>query len=202
MIFMKGLLLGFSLIVPVGTQNAFAIRQGLRRELVFFTALIFTLCDCVLISIGVLGAGHYLAQNPIFKLILTIGGAVYLLIYSGNLLFNLLKRNHLLVQADNNRSNSLAKVATQAILFSWLNPHAIIDTVVIIGSVVAQYRIKEGLIFGCGTIVSSCIWFFLLCYGARTLSSLFKRSIFLITMDIAVAAICIWISIGLFHKSI
>lgn len=192
--FLEGLLLSFGLIAAIGPQNAFVIRQGLKRQFVFTTALLTSLCDALLILVGVLGVGQILAQNKFLKLALVIGGAIFLSIYGIKSLLRAFKKETLKVDSSKAAILSHKKIILQAISFSLLNPHAILDTTVIIGSVSAQYPIDGVWKFACGAISASFLWFFMLCYGAKSLSGYLQKPIVWKIIDISIGVVCLCIA--------
>jgi L-lysine exporter family protein LysE/ArgO len=199
--FINGFFLSFTLIAAIGPQNAFVIRQGLKAEHVFLTALLCAFCDSVLILIGVLGAGQFLGQNEFIKTILTLAGVCFLVLYGAKSFYNVTKKERLTIKATN-QPVSRKKIILQGISFSWLNPHAILDTVVIIGSVSAQYTFSESILFGSGAIIASLTWFFLLAYCAKKLSKYFQVPLTWKIIDFIVGIICFWITYGLLKEFI
>ncbi|MCH9754124.1 MAG: LysE/ArgO family amino acid transporter [Alphaproteobacteria bacterium] len=194
--FIQGFTIGLSLILAIGPQNAFVIRQGLKGKLVFLTAIAVSLCDSALIAAGVLGVGQFLARVTWLKLILTIGGMSFLAIYGGGALIRVFRNNRLQVKKTKDRT-SYKKIILQSVSFSWLNPHAILDTLVIIGSISAQYNMHDAVYFGAGAIVSSFVWFFALAFVAKVLSKYLQKPITWKIIDLFVGVVCLKIAYGL-----
>lgn len=195
--FINGLLIGLSLIVAIGPQNAFVIRQGLSRNLAFFTAFLVFLCDSLLISAGVLGVGQFLTKITWLKILLTIAGALFLTAYGMQALLRVIKTTKF--EIDPNKSKiSYKTVIARSLAFSLLNPHAILDTLVIIGSISAQYNFVDSMIFGSGAIVASFIWFFLLALVAKVLSRYLQRPITWKFIDFFIGCVCLQIAYTLF----
>lgn len=170
--FLPGFTLGFSLILAIGAQNAFVLRQGLRQEHVFWTCLACAVSDAILITVGVAGFGSLATLIPWFEPVMRYGGAAFLLCYG----LVSLKKAWLggdALKAENGRSAGLAATILTVLAFTWLNPHVYLDTVVLIGAISAQFA--DRFSFGVGAVVSSFVFFFGLGYGARLLAPVFER---------------------------
>jgi L-lysine exporter family protein LysE/ArgO len=183
--FIAGYILGFSLILAIGAQNAFVLRQGLRREHVFAVCLVSSLSDAILIVAGVAGFGIVTGRLPWLAPAFVYGGAVFLLWY-GWLNFRAALRGGETLEASGIRANSLKTTVLTSLAMTWLNPHAWLDTVVLVGSVSAGY---EGRVaFAAGATLASFTFFFSLGYGARLLEPLFVRPVAWRVLDGVVAA--------------
>jgi L-lysine exporter family protein LysE/ArgO len=169
---MTGLLLGATLIVAIGAQNAFVLRQGLRREHVPYIVLFCVVADVVLLSVGVAGLAGLLGAAPVLTLLLTLGGAVFLGWYGVQSLRNAL-RPRALQAADGTHQLPLRAVMAQAAGFTFLNPHVYLDTVVLLGSIGASQPAASRVWFIGGAAVASVSWFSALGFGARLLAPLF-----------------------------
>ncbi|UYV38985.1 LysE/ArgO family amino acid transporter [Rhodobacteraceae bacterium D3-12] len=194
--FIAGFSLGFSLILAIGAQNAFVLRQGLRREQVLATVLICAVSDAVLIAAGVAGFGALAEALPGLETVMRYGGAAFLLAY-GARNFIAAWRGGAALSTDGESRHSLAGVAMTVVALTWLNPHVYLDTVVLLGSISAQYEAK--LAFGGGAVLASFTFFFALGYGARLLSPLFARAVAWRVLDVlvgltmwAIAAKLLW----------
>lgn len=158
-VMLQGFTLGASLIMPIGAQNAYVLRQGLRRERHLWVAGLCLLCDCLLISLGVFGGGRFLASLPWLKLALTLGGSLFLLVYGGQSLWRAWRNGSA-------RLDLLGEGAgDKAILFTTLgvtllNPHVYLDTVMILGSMAAQWPHQALPAFALGAVLASTVWFF------------------------------------------
>ncbi|MCB1471696.1 MAG: amino acid transporter [Rhodobiaceae bacterium] len=190
-----GLLVGLGLIVAIGAQNAFVLRQGLLREHVVPVILVCALSDLILIAAGVLGLGTLISQSPVLIRIATWGGAGFLLVYAGLALRRAMAPESLRPAA--NEGNSLRAVVVAALLFTWLNPHVYLDTVVLFGSLSASYDGAGRVAFWCGGSLASIAWFSLLGGGARFLAPLFSRPVSWRILDLAIAAVMVAIAISL-----
>ncbi len=174
-IFLTGLLLGASLIIAIGSQNAYVLKQGLLRRHVFLICLICSLSDALLISIGTTGIGKIIENHPDWLKAITWFGATYLFFFGINSFRAALKNQTLETAADD--SNQSIKVVISTVLaLTFLNPHVYLDTVLLIGSIASAYQDSERLYFTLGAISASFVWFFALGYGARLLIPLFKNA--------------------------
>src|SRR6185295_3721044 len=134
--FAQGLALGGSLIVAIGAQNAFVLRQGLERRQVALVATICFLCDAGLIALGALGLGEMVAGSDLLRRATAWGGAAFIAVYGLRALWRVRRAN--VLTADGTAEHRAAAAAAQALAFSLLNPHVYLDTVVLIGSIAAQ----------------------------------------------------------------
>jgi L-lysine exporter family protein LysE/ArgO len=171
--FIPGFLLGASLIVAIGAQNAFVLRQGLRKEHVFWVCLICALSDAALIASGVAGFGVLVTAVPWLAPVMRFGGAAFLLAYGLRSLWSAWRKSGALNPSDDVRKPLGATIAA-CLAFTWLNPHVYLDTVVLLGSVSTHYAGQRSL-FALGAITSSFLFFFSLGYGARLLRPLFAN---------------------------
>ncbi|MDQ2995198.1 MAG: LysE family transporter [Pseudomonadota bacterium] len=165
-----GLTLGFGLIISMGPQNLFLIRQGLKKEHPYFVALICALCDTALILLSTFGVNKLIVAYPIAKTIMTVLGALFLLAYGAKSIYSGIKQWQSpsvmnLLKASKNFS--WTRLLLMTVSFSLLNPQAIVDTMIMIGGAVSQYPEEEQLLFVAGVISASFIWF----AGIATLSS-------------------------------
>lgn len=167
-----GFALGFSLILAIGAQNAFVLRQGLRREHVFALCLTCAVSDAILIAAGVAGFGSLAQAAPWFEPMMRYGGALFLMWYGLRSLASAWRGGAALELAEGQRTSLRAALLT-VLAFTWLNPHVYLDTVVLIGSISAQY--PDRLAFAVGAMSASFVFFFSLGYGARVLSPVFAR---------------------------
>lgn len=173
-IFLQGLLLGFGLIVAIGAQNAFVLRQGLRREHIGSVVLFCALADAVLIAAGVLGMGQALGQSPLLARTLALAGALFLGIYGWRALKRAGQSNRLEAASGSVRLGRGAVLA-QAAAFTLLNPHVYLDTVLLVGSIGAQQPSNLRGWFVLGASSASVAWFSVLGFGSRRLAPLFAK---------------------------
>jgi L-lysine exporter family protein LysE/ArgO len=170
---LSGFLLGLSLIVAIGAQNAFVLRQGLRREHVFAVCLACALSDAVLITIGVAGLGAIGVAIPWIEPVMRYGGALFLAAY-GLRSFRAALVNHGALTSSQADGLGLARTLATCLAFTWLNPHVYLDTVVLLGSISTQYA-GDKLAFGAGATTASFLFFFSLGYGARLLRPMLAK---------------------------
>ena len=170
---MAGFALGFSLIMAIGAQNAFVLRQGLRGEHVGAVVFVCTLSEAILIFGGVAGFGALVQQFPIVEVGARWLGAAFLLVYGGIALRKALTSDEALTAA-NVQSQSLKAAVATCLALTWLNPHVYLDTLVLIGAVAVQYAEQKWL-FGWGALAASALFFVLLGYGARLLQPFFAK---------------------------
>ncbi|WP_299679420.1 LysE/ArgO family amino acid transporter [uncultured Roseobacter sp.] len=186
--FLPGYLLSLSLIVAIGAQNAFVLRQGLRREHVFWVCLTCGTSDAILIASGVAGFGALARSVPWFETAMRYGGAAFLLWYGWRSAKSAWVGGQVL-QAEEGGRKALLPTLLTLLALTWLNPHVYLDTVVLIGSISAQY--DNRVLFGAGAVLASLSFFFALGYGARLLAPLFARPVSWRILD-ALIALTMW----------
>ena len=167
---------GFSstavLIVAIGAQNAFVLRQGLRREHIMAVVAVCALSDTVLINLGVWGMGTAAATHPALALGARVFGALYLVLYAWSSLQRAWSPQALAVDAAHQRT-PLAQVLGTTFALTWLNPHVYLDTVLLLGSMASPFAGMERAAFAAGASLASAVWFTTLGWGARWLAPLF-----------------------------
>ena len=165
--------LGLTLIVAIGAQNAFVLRQGLRREHVGAIVAFCALADALLMVAGVAGLAQLLGDRPALAWALTAGGAVFLAVY-GLRALQRAARPAALRAAEGSVAMTLPQALAQTAAFTLLNPHVYLDTVVLVGTVGAQQGAARWW-FAAGAAAASVLWFSSLGYGARLLAPVFAR---------------------------
>lgn len=170
----SGFALGLSLIVAIGAQNAFVLRQGLRREHVGAIVAVCALCDALLVVAGIAGLAQVLGTRPLLATVLTAGGTLFLASY-GMLALKRALRPAALQAAADTAPLSLRAALLQALGFTLLNPHVYLDTVLLLGSLGAQQPGAAKWAFAAAACVASVLWFSALGYGARWLAPLFAK---------------------------
>jgi len=190
-----GLLLGGSLIVAIGAQNAFILRQGLLRQHVFILCLICALSDAVLIGLGVAGLGAIISGSQILIAVVTLGGAAFLAVYAVMALKRALSPSGL--EAARTGPASLKAAVLMCLAFTFLNPHVYLDTVLLVGGLSGRYEGTARLAFALGAMAASFLWFFGLGYGARVLEPLFKRPSAWRVLDGLIALVMAALSVSL-----
>lgn len=173
-VFVQGLALGLGLIVAIGAQNAFVLRQGLRREHVGPVVLFCAASDALLISAGVLGMALALGNSPGLARALALGGAIFLAVYGWRALQRARAPQRLEASAEGHGLSRRAALA-QAAAFTLLNPHVYLDTVLLVGGIGAQQPVALQPVFVAGASVASLGWFTALGFGARWLAPWFAR---------------------------
>lgn len=171
--YIAGFSLGLSLILAIGSQNAFVLKQGLKKQHVFVVCAVCAISDAILIALGVAGFGVIVKQFPAIETTARYGGALFLTIYALLSFRSALTSNHAL-NATTETQSSLLKVVIMCLAFTWLNPHVYLDTVILLGSVSTQYQPHQ-LQFALGAMTASFVFFFGLGYGARILAPVFKK---------------------------
>lgn len=170
---LTGFATGFSLILAIGAQNAFVLRQGLLRQHVFWLCLFCAGSDAVLIAAGVAGFGALTAAIPALPVVMSLGGAGFLIAYGANRLWASRKAYEGMEVAGN--GHSLGRTIAIAAAFTWANPHVYLDTLGLIGAVSTQYsNWTLRAAFGTGAVVASFVFFFSLGYGARLLAPVMR----------------------------
>ncbi len=170
--FVSGFTLGLSLILAIGAQNAFVLKQGLKKQHVFLVCSICAASDAFLIFLGVSGFGVIVEQYPSIEKISRFAGAIFLFVYGLKSFYSAYHNSHTL-NPEGEAQTSRAKIALMCLAFTWLNPHVYLDTVVLLGSVSTQF--DNARAFGFGAITSSFVFFFSLGYSAQILIPIFKK---------------------------
>lgn len=173
--FLKGLAAGGSLIIAIGAQNAFVIRQGLLKQHLFLTALLCSGIDACLIALGVAGFGRYIGDYPLFLDLAKYFAIAFLFIYGAIAFKSAFKTSSMNIAKEGGSPPCAKKIALALLFLSLLNPHVYLDTVILLGSIGAQQPSGEQILFTIGAISASFIWFFALTFGARLLAPFFKR---------------------------
>jgi len=170
----EGFLLGAGLIVAIGAQNAFVLRQGLLRQHVFAVTTMCAVSDLVLIAAGVGGLGTLVRAHPHVLTAITLAGAAFLFVYGG-LVFRRALLPGRLEAARNATDTTLGRALATCLALTFLNPHVYLDTVVLVGSLSARHGGTAAVAFGAGAGLASIAWFYGLGYGARFAAPLFAR---------------------------
>ena len=199
--FTDGFALCAALIVSIGAQNVFVLRQGLRREHVGPVVLLCTGADVMLMSIGVAGLGGILAALPHLTLALTLGGSGFLFWYGWGALSRTLAPNRL--QAETTEAPSrLRTTLVRAAGFTFLNPHVYLDTMLLIGTLGATHPGETRAFFVLGASLASVSWFVALGFGASVLRPIFARPGAWRALDGAVAATMVALATGLLWRAL
>lgn len=205
MTFLAGLGLGLSLIIAIGAQNVFVLRQGLHRDHVFIVVAICALSDAVLILAGVSGVGLAVAAVPLLFTAARWAGAVFLVTYGFLAARRAWRGSDLGLAAGAAREGAArrgarggpaARVALTCLALTWLNPHVYLDTVFLLGSVAAAHGDAKWL-FAAGAVTGSFVWFVALGYGARYLARWLSGPRAWRVLDALIAVIMVVIAVNL-----
>lgn len=179
---------GLSLIVAIGAQNAFVLRQGLRREHMLPVLAVCIASDALLIAAGVAGIGALIESAPLALTVVRWAGAAFLLAYAVFAARRALEPGSL-NPAGASASGTLAAAVGTAVALTWLNPHVYLDTVVLLGSLAADHGADGRWPFAWGAIAGSTVWFTLLGFGAKFLVPVFARPAAWRVLDAAIAVL-------------
>ncbi|ACE91557.1 LysE family amino acid efflux protein [Rhizobium phaseoli] len=172
-IYFTGLTMGLSLIVAIGAQNAFILRQGLRNEHVLAVCLACALSDAALIVLGVTSLQQIARLMPWLDPVMRYGGAAFLAWYGAKSLHSAVRSNAALAAAEAKTASFRQTLAT-CLALTWLNPHVYLDTVVLLGTISTRYPGQQAS-FAAGAVTGSFLFFFSLGYGATWLRPIFSK---------------------------
>lgn len=191
-----GFIASLTLIVAIGAQNAFVLRQGIRGEHVAAVVAVCAISDMVLITAGIAGFGVLVSAHPGAMAIAKFGGAVFLVGY-GLLAARRAWRPSALTPSEKAPAR-LLEVLVTCLLLTWLNPHVYLDTVVLLGALANEHRDARWM-FGIGAVAASAVWFVCLGFGARRLAGLFATPLTWRILDglIAVTMIILGVSLAM-----
>ncbi|MBP7769610.1 MAG: amino acid transporter [Aliarcobacter sp.] len=195
-IYIKGFIVTISLIMAIGAQNAYVLKLGLLKQYVLVAVLMCIFFDFLLISAGVFGLGYFIQGNQLLINSIAVFGIVFLIIYA-MLSFKSALKNESLQIDSNAKTNPLKEVVTLILVFTFLNPHTYLDTVLLIGGIGANIQNELKIYFLLGAITASTVWFFSLGFGARFLIPLFKKPITWKVLDISIGIFMLFIAYSL-----
>ncbi|MDB2384735.1 LysE family transporter [Endozoicomonas sp.] len=199
--FIKGLGLGLGMIIPIGAQNAYLINQGIRRNFHLLAAMTCIICDVLLIGFGIFGAGELIARNETLLQLITMAGIVFLGWYGFSSFRRGIKGDPAIEFGETNPlTKGKRRVLLGALAVTLLNPHAYLDTVVILGSIGNQMDQELRFAFALGTFSSSIIWFFALTTAAAKFAPWLSRPPVQRTIDIIVGVVMWAIATSLVHR--
>jgi len=198
--FLTGFILGFSLILAIGAQNSFVLRQGLMGRHVFTVALFCSLADALLISIGVAGISIFLNKyiDTMSDWLFGIS-AIWLTVYGLMRLRNVVKGKSALV-IESASTNGLISTLSFLVVLTFVNPHVYLDTVVLIGSVSQQFPGNIKVAYVLGASLASFVFFFSLAYGAKFLSPIMQKPIAWRLLDGFIAIVMFSLAIKMVHS--
>ncbi len=196
---LEGFVLGGGLIIAIGAQNAFILKQGLLQQHVFALCLVASLADAMLILLGVAGIGTLVQSNLNLLFYVAIGGGIFLAIYALLAVWRVL--NPVPMKAADGSAVGLGSALIILVVLTLLNPHVYLDTVVLIGGISGQYIGAERVAFGVGAMVASFTWFFSLGYGARWLVPFFENPTAWRILDGIIAVVMAFLSYSLLSSA-
>ncbi|WP_433193862.1 LysE/ArgO family amino acid transporter [Nocardia sp. CA-107356] len=196
----SGLGFGLSLIVAIGAQNAFVLRQGLRGQHVLAVVAVCAVSDMVLIAAGVGGLGVVVRSAPVVLTVIRYAGAAFLIGYGILAARRALSASSLTAESTG-ATVALGATILTCLALTWLNPHVYLDTVLLLGSFANTYASPDRWFLGAGAMVASIVWFTALGYGARKLGPLFARPRAWQVLDSAIAAVMFALALGLLLTS-
>ncbi|WP_108651360.1 LysE/ArgO family amino acid transporter [Dongshaea marina] len=190
----QGFGLGIAMILPIGAQNAYLLNLGLKKRHHLLSASLCSLCDLGLITLGVFGMGQVFGSNPALLMTITLAGIAFLCGYALLSLKSAVKP-----ALESGTSGQLSNKKWQAVILgtlavTLLNPQVYLDTLVIFGSVGAQFNLEQKVAFTLGSVIASIVWFFSLATIAARLSSILSKPITRRIIDILVALIMLVIA--------
>jgi L-lysine exporter family protein LysE/ArgO len=195
-----GFFTAFALILAIGAQNAFVLRQGLMRQHVLAVALTCALSDAILITAGVAGFGVLVEQFPSLPLLLRYAGAAFLFGY-GALRFLAAWQGQ--SQLDTAKpATSLRATIMTCLMLTWLNPHVYLDTLGLLGAISTRFvAVSDKIAFGVSAVIASFIFFFSLAYGAKLMSNFMRSKRAWQVMDVGIGGLMWLLALGLILES-
>lgn len=196
--FTTGFLVSAGLLIAIGAQNTFVIRQGMKREFVFTVSATCFICDFILMCIGVLGVGKLINDNSTLINLLTIAGVLFLLWYGARSLKSAYYGESLLISSGDQTKTTTTKIIVTTLSFSLLNPNVWIDTVAIVGGVSSTIDASQKINYLTGALSASFLWFFSIGYLAAWLSKIFTKPLFWRLIDLLIGCYMIYMAWSLF----
>ena len=191
---LPGLLTGLSLIIAIGAQNAFVLRQGLTRKYIIPVLLICSFSDALLISLGTAGLGALIQAIPLLLEILRWLGVAYLTWFGISAVRKVLAKDSLHLTDES--SVTLKQTVLMTLGFTFLNPHVYLDTVIFLGSIANQFGDNRWY-FALGAMLASFIWFFSLGLTASKMAVVMAKPMFWKILDVFIAAVMFSLAINL-----
>jgi L-lysine exporter family protein LysE/ArgO len=191
---LPGLLTGLSLIIAIGAQNAFVLRQGLTRKYIIPVVLICSFSDALLISLGTAGLGELIQAIPLLLEILRWLGVAYLTWFGISAVRKVLAKDSLHLTDES--SVTLKQTVLMTLGFTFLNPHVYLDTVIFLGSIANQFGDNRWY-FALGAMLASFIWFFSLGLTASKMAVVMAKPMFWKILDVFIAAVMFSLAINL-----
>lgn len=195
--FIQGFLMGAGLIIAIGAQNAFVLKQGIKGEHRGVIALLCALSDAVLITAGIGGMGFLFTQHPLITKCAAFGGALYLAWFSLRSFISAIKGESMETNGSDEFSMTLKTAVLITLALTYLNPHVYLDTVVMLGGYGASRPSGLRPFFGLGAASASFIWFFTLAYSGKILAPLFMKKISWRILDTGIGIVMAYIAYSL-----
>ena len=195
--FAEGAMIGAALIIAIGAQNMFVLRQGMLRDQVFVICLLSSCIDAALILLGAMGLGSVIAAFPWMVPWASWGGAVFLIVFGLLSFRRVLWPEPVQVESSAPVVSTMKKAVLLTLAFGFLNPHVYLDTVILLGGIAAGYEFASRQYFVFGAITSSFFWFFSLGYGSRLLTPLLQNRTGARILDLLVATMMFFVAASL-----
>ncbi len=199
-IFVQGIGLGLSMIMPIGLQNAYMLNQGIKKDHHIMTATVFSILDVLFISLGIFGGGALLSKNTTILQGITIAGILFVCYYGLLSLRSALFPSQSQQEHQEASSRGRKAVLLGALAVTLLNPHLYLDTLVILGSIGGQFEGADRTSFALGTICASFIWFYTLSFTAAKMSSILSKPKVQRGIDVGVALFMFGIAFFLYQS--
>lgn len=194
LIFFKGFFLSLSLIVAIGAQNAFVLRQGIAKNNIFYVCLVCFLCDFLLMFAGIFGVGEVIAKNKTINIIITVFGILFVGYYGILSLISAFSAKQSAKFSAENSRFSIKKSIILTLAVTLLNPHVYLDTVFVVGASALTFEFDEKIIFVLGCMSASLIWFFSLGFGAKKFSHILSKPTVSRFVDIFIAVVMFFVA--------
>jgi L-lysine exporter family protein LysE/ArgO len=185
--FATGFGIGGGLIIAIGAQNAFVLRQGILKQHVLPVVLVCAISDAILIIAGVAGLGALVQAVPSLLVAICLGGIVFLSWYGYLALRRAMTPQTMAVEGQS--ATSLRAALITCVTFTWLNPHVYLDTVVLVGALSSPFEGYAKIAYAIGAATASFVWFFGLGYGARLLAPVFRNPVAWRVLDLLITAV-------------
>ena len=196
----KGFSIGLGLIVAIGMQSSFVLKQGILKNHIFVIALICSLIDTILIIAGVNGLGTIFTSHYLLLETTRWAGVIFLTCYSIRSFYLAFKKHNSLQVENKAKLISLKQAILTSLAVSLLNPHVYIDSCILLGSISAQMDVCERPSFATGAVFASFCWFFTLGYGARLLRPLFEKPLAWKILDFIIGCVMLTIAVSLIYS--
>jgi len=191
-----GFLTSFALILAIGAQNAFVLKQGIMRNHVFWVCMTCAVSDALLISAGIAGFGLFVSQFPSLPRVMSLGGAMFLVVYGLTRFVAAYKGGDQMALTA--KSAPLGATILIVLSLTWLNPHVYLDTLGLVGAVSTQFtELAQKVAFGVGAVAASFVFFFSLGYGARFLAPVMQTPRTWQILDVMIGLLMWYLAFGL-----